>query len=67
MKVNGPHFYVKTLFQLEDFESSKFLSLIGEDTIISKIGPPYWSRTMTQNLLSEKGFKMLHLDVCCSR
>jgi len=29
----------ETLFHFEDFESSKFLSLIGEDTIISKIGP----------------------------
>ena len=30
----------ETLFHIEDFESSKFLSLIGEDTIISQIGPP---------------------------
>ena len=27
-------------FHFEDFESSKFLSLIGEDTIISQIDPP---------------------------
>ena len=31
--------YAKTLFHIEDFDSSKFLSLIGEDTIISQIGP----------------------------
>ena len=31
--------FPKTLFHFEDFESSKFLSLIGEDTIISEIGP----------------------------
>ena len=30
----------KSSFHIEDFESSKFLSLIGEDTIISQIGPP---------------------------
>ena len=27
-------------FYIEDFESSHILSLIGEDTIISQIGPP---------------------------
>ena len=30
----------ESLFHIEDFESSKFLSLIGEDTIIPQIGPP---------------------------
>ena len=35
-----PELTTQTLFHIEDFESSKFISLIGEDTIISQIGPP---------------------------
>ena len=31
--------FPKSSFQIEDFESSKILSLIGEDTIISQTGP----------------------------
>ena len=39
---------------LEDFESSKFLSLTGEDTTPPKLVLFYWFKTMTQNLLRGK-------------
>ena len=32
--------HTQSSFHIEDFESSKFWSLIGEDTLISQIGPP---------------------------
>ena len=43
-------YHTKILFHFRDFESLKFFSLIGQDTII-------FQRTMNQNLQSEKVFK----------